>query len=86
MPAPARFGRGRTPPASARGFSCHCGFVIGPGNSGALHQFDSARSTLFGSWPVITLDRWLADFAKLGIRDEIQSKVLKANARKLLNL
>jgi len=40
---------------------------------------------LFGSdWPVITPDRWLADFAKLDIRDDIRPKVLKANARKLL--
>ena len=39
---------------------------------------------LFGSdWPVITPDRWLADFAKLDIRDEIRPKVLKANARKI---
>jgi uncharacterized protein len=42
---------------------------------------------LFGSdWPVITPDRWLSDFAKLDIRDEIRPKVLKANARKLLNI
>ena len=42
---------------------------------------------LFGSdWPVITPDRWMADFAKLDIRDEIRPKVLKANARKLLNI
>jgi predicted TIM-barrel fold metal-dependent hydrolase len=42
---------------------------------------------LFGSdWPVITPDRWMADFARLEIRDEIRPKVLKANARKLLNI
>src|ERR1700722_19098281 len=42
---------------------------------------------LFGSdWPVITPDRWMADFAKLEIRDEIRPKVLKANARKLLKI
>jgi predicted TIM-barrel fold metal-dependent hydrolase len=42
---------------------------------------------LFGSdWPVITPDRWLADFAKLEIRDEIRPKVLKANARKILGI
>ena len=42
---------------------------------------------LFGSdWPVITSDRWLSDFAKLDIRDEIRPKVLKANARRLLNI
>src|SRR5947208_3399461 len=42
---------------------------------------------LFGSdWPVITPDRWLADFAKLDIREEIRPKVLKANARKILGI
>ena len=42
---------------------------------------------LFGSdWPVITPDRWLSDFAKIDIRDEIRPKVLKANARKLLGI
>ena len=52
----------------------------------ALRRFGPAR-LLFGSdWPVITPDRWLSDFAKLEIRDEVRPKVLKANARKLLNL
>lgn len=42
---------------------------------------------LFGSdWPVITPDRWMADFEKLDIRDEVRPKVLKANARKLLGI
>jgi predicted TIM-barrel fold metal-dependent hydrolase len=42
---------------------------------------------LFGSdWPVITPDRWLSDFSKLDIREEIRPKVLKANARKLLGI
>lgn len=42
---------------------------------------------LFGSdWPVITPDRWLSDFAKIDIRDEIRPKVLKANARKILGI
>ena len=42
---------------------------------------------LFGSdWPVITPDRWLSDFAKLDIREEIRPKVLKANARRLLGI
>jgi len=35
---------------------------------------------------VITPDRWLSDFTKLDIRDEIRPKVLKDNARRLLNL
>ena len=42
---------------------------------------------LFGSdYPLLTPDRWMADFAKLEIRDEIRPKVLKANARKLLGI
>ena len=42
---------------------------------------------LFGSdWPVITPDRWLSDFAKLEIREEIRPKVMKANARKILGI
>jgi len=42
---------------------------------------------LFGSdWPVITPDRWLSDFSKLDIREEIRPKVLKANARKILGI
>ena len=48
---------------------------------------DSGAPLSFGSdWPVITPDRWLADFAKLDIRDEIRPKVLKANARRLLGI
>src|SRR6202171_979975 len=42
---------------------------------------------LFGAdWPVITPDRWMADFEKLDIRDEVRPKILKANARKLLGI
>ena len=37
-------------------------------------------------WPVIAPDRWLSDFAKLEIREEIRPKVLKANARRLLGI
>jgi predicted TIM-barrel fold metal-dependent hydrolase len=35
---------------------------------------------------MIAPDRWLSDFAKLEIRDEIRPKVSKANARKLLGI
>jgi len=42
---------------------------------------------LFGSdYPLITPDRWLADFEKLGIRDEVRPLVLKENAARLLGL
>ena len=42
---------------------------------------------LFGSdYPLITPDRWLADFAKIDIRPEVRPLILKENARKLLGL
>lgn len=42
---------------------------------------------LFGSdWPAITPDRWLADFAKIDIREEVRPLILKDNARRLLRL
>ncbi|WP_180899978.1 amidohydrolase family protein [Martelella soudanensis] len=42
---------------------------------------------LFGSdWPAITPDRWLADFEKIDIKDEVRPLLLKENARKLLAL
>jgi uncharacterized protein len=42
---------------------------------------------LFGSdWPAITPERWLADFEKIEIRDEVRPLILKENARKLLKL
>ena len=45
------------------------------------------HKVLFGSdYPLITPDRWLADFAKLDIRDEVRPLVLKENAARLLGL
>lgn len=42
---------------------------------------------LFGSdHPVITPDRWLADFAAIDIKDEVRPKILKHNAARLLGL
>jgi predicted TIM-barrel fold metal-dependent hydrolase len=42
---------------------------------------------LFGSdFPLITPDRWLADFEQLDIRDEVRPLVLKENAARLLGL
>ena len=42
---------------------------------------------LFGSdWPAITPDRWLADFEKIEIRDDVRPRILKENAKKLLRL
>jgi predicted TIM-barrel fold metal-dependent hydrolase len=45
------------------------------------------RKMLFGSdYPLITPDRWLADFEKLPIKDEVRPLVLKENAARLLGL
>ena len=45
------------------------------------------RKVLFGSdFPLITPDRWLADFEKLPIRDDVRPLVLKENAARLLGL
>ena len=42
---------------------------------------------LFGSdFPLITPDRWLSDFEKLPIKDEVRPLVLKGNAIRLLKL
>jgi predicted TIM-barrel fold metal-dependent hydrolase len=42
---------------------------------------------LFGSdYPMITPDRWLADFEQAGFRDEVKPLILKENAARLLEL
>ena len=42
---------------------------------------------LFGSdYPVITPERWMEDFDKIGIKPEVKPKILKENAAKLLRL
>ena len=42
---------------------------------------------LFGSdFPLIMPDRWLADFAKIAIRDEVRPLILKENAVRFLGL
>jgi predicted TIM-barrel fold metal-dependent hydrolase len=42
---------------------------------------------LFGSdYPLITPERWLSDFEKIAIRDEVRPLVLKENAARLLGL
>ncbi len=46
-----------------------------------------AHKVLFGSdFPLITPDRWLADFAELPIKDEVRPLILKENAASLLGL
>jgi predicted TIM-barrel fold metal-dependent hydrolase len=45
------------------------------------------HKVLFGSdYPMIAPDRWLADFEKIDIRDEVRPLILKENAVRLLGL
>jgi predicted TIM-barrel fold metal-dependent hydrolase len=45
------------------------------------------KKMLFGSdWPMITPERWLADFDQIDIRPEVKPLVLKENAARLLGL
>jgi predicted TIM-barrel fold metal-dependent hydrolase len=45
------------------------------------------HQVVFGSdYPMITPDRWLADFEQAGFRDEVRPLVLKENAARLLGL
>jgi predicted TIM-barrel fold metal-dependent hydrolase len=45
------------------------------------------RKVLFGSdFPVITPDRWLDDFARLEVKDEVRPLILKDNAIRMLGL
>jgi predicted TIM-barrel fold metal-dependent hydrolase len=42
---------------------------------------------LFGSdYPVMSPERWMADFEKIGIKPEVKQKILKENAARLLKL
>jgi len=45
------------------------------------------RKVLFGSdYPWITPDRWLADFEKIGIKDDVRPLIVKENAARLFGL
>ena len=45
------------------------------------------HKVLFGSdYPLLTPDRWIADFEKIAIRDEVRPLIMKENARRLFGL
>jgi hypothetical protein len=45
------------------------------------------HKVLFGSdYPLLTPDRWLADFEKIGIKEDVRPLILKENAVELLGL
>lgn len=46
-----------------------------------------AERMLFGSdYPLITPERWLADFEEAGFKDRVKPGILKGNAMRLLGL
>jgi predicted TIM-barrel fold metal-dependent hydrolase len=50
-------------------------------------KWDRNNKMLFGSdFPLLTPDRWLADFEKIEIRPEVRPLILRENAIKLLGL
>ena len=54
---------------------------------GILKLVVSPSQILFGSdYPWLTPDRWLADFEKIAIKDEVRPLILKENAARLLGL
>jgi predicted TIM-barrel fold metal-dependent hydrolase len=53
----------------------------------AVRKHTPPRPVLFGSdYPLITPDRWLADFADADFKDEVRPLILKENAARLLGL
>ncbi len=45
------------------------------------------NKVLFGSdYPLLTPDRWMADFEKIAIRDEVRPLIMKENARRLFGV
>jgi uncharacterized protein len=58
--------------------------------SPALIQYANTllqNKVLFGTdFPVISPERWLADFAAAPFRDEVRPKILLENARRVLGL
>jgi len=45
------------------------------------------KKMLFGSdWPMISPERWLNDFEKIAIKDEVRPLILKENAMRLLGV
>ena len=45
------------------------------------------EKVMFGSdYPMLTPDRWLADFEKIAIRDEVRPLILKENALRFFGL
>ena len=45
------------------------------------------HKVLFGSdYPLLTPERWMADFEKIGIKDEVRPLIMKENAVRLFGL
>ncbi len=71
--------------------SGHSGMGTGmPGGGGLRLKYSNTRlkhKVLFGTdFPLITPERWLGDFEKAGLRDEVKPLILKQNAMQVLGL
>ena len=76
-------------PAQAAGLHRLVG-VVAEYFSATLVQYANSllkHKVLFGSdYPLLTPDRWLADFEKIAIKDEVRPLILKENALRLFGL
>ncbi len=61
--------------------------LVGP-QFGGTDEIDATKdASRFGSdYPLITPDRWLADFEEAGFKDAVKPLILKRNAMRLLKL
>jgi predicted TIM-barrel fold metal-dependent hydrolase len=76
-------------PAQATGLHRPLGLVaeVLPGDLVQHANTLLREKVLFGSdYPFLTPDRWIAEFDKLAIRDEVRPLILKDNAARLLGL
>ncbi len=58
-----------------------------PAAAHPVRELEVADEGLFGSdFPLITPDRWLADFEQVPFKDEVRPLILEENAARLIGL
>ena len=61
--------------------------VFNPYTMPSFKKLVPASQILFGTdYPLLTPDRWMADFEKIDIRPEVKPLILKENAVRILRL
>ena len=87
LPVAGRSDLGRPPQAERLHRPLGLVAEVLPAETRPLREHAAPRQLLFGSdYPLITPDRWLADFEGAGFKDEVKPLILKENAARLLGL